>query len=144
MAKTSATVEVRVAQGEAFELLTTPERLGEWLVFHQSWQGDPPLRSALGKDARIDTVIDVKGTSLPLTWKIDAYDDPRDFRFSSKAKGVKIMIALAVAPAGAGSQVTFTLELGGLPVVGPIGKKAVDFLHDDVERSLEQFRTLVG
>ncbi len=142
MAETTAMIAIDAPPESVFALMTDPETFGDWLVFHDSWRGAPPAADALRAGLKVATVINVKGQRMPFDWKIDAYSPPAELRFSGKEKGVKVAIDLRVVPAGAGSSVSFRLELGGLPAMGPIGKAAVRQLHDDVEESLEQLRGL--
>lgn len=121
-----------------FALMTDLERFGDWMVFHDGWQGEAPAPSALKKGLKATSLLNVKGQVLPFDWTIDAYDPVKQLRFSGKEKGVKVSIALGVRTATAGSDVSFSLELTGLPVVGPIGKAVVKQLAGDVELSLDR------
>ena len=89
-------------------------------------------------------MLAVKGATAPFDWTVDAYAPPTEFRFSGKEKGVKVGISMSVKPSGAGAEVTFQLELGGLPMVGPVGKAAVKSLSGEVEESVQRFGALFG
>ncbi|MBM7365738.1 type II toxin-antitoxin system Rv0910 family toxin [Gordonia hydrophobica] len=144
MAKTVSSVVVALPPEAVFETLTDLSRFGEWLVFHDSWRGATPSRESLREGVSVSSVLEVKGATAPFDWTVDAYTPPSEFRFSGKEKGVKVRIVLAVRPAGSGSEVSFQLELGGLPMAGPVGKAVVKSLSDDVKTSVAQFGALVG
>ncbi|NLE82650.1 MAG: SRPBCC family protein [Rhodococcus sp.] len=142
MAKTLSSIVVPVSPDQAFAALTDFTRYGDWLIFHHSWRGEVPKRESLGVGSKVSSVLVVKGNTLPFDWQISVYSPPRELRFSGKEKGLQVTIKLSVAPRGGrGSEVTFQLELGGLPAVGPIGKAAVKSLHGDVEESMARFAT---
>ncbi|GAC56452.1 hypothetical protein GOHSU_07_00060 [Gordonia hirsuta DSM 44140 = NBRC 16056] len=144
MAKTSAWIDTALAPQEAFAALTDLSRFGDWLVFHDSWQDTVPKPADVAEGRTIASVINVKGTAIPLRWTVQTYRAPQAFRFAAKEKGVKVAIGFTVEPAGPGARIGFELGLSGLPVVGPIGKKVVQELHDDVVASLDRFAVLLG
>jgi hypothetical protein len=45
---------------------------------------------------------------------------------------------------GGGSEVVFTIELGGAPLFGPIGSGVAKALKGDIEKSLQTFVELYG
>lgn len=139
MAKTSDSIHVDLNPEDTFAAASDLARFDEWLVLHDGWRREVPTELGVGTAAT--SVVKAKGTRVRFDWKIDTYDPPRRVRFSGNGKGgVKAKIDLTVEPDGDGSQVTFLIDLGGLPLMGPVGKAAAKAVHGDVHRSLVQFR----
>lgn len=139
MAKTSDSIHVELSPEDTFAAASDLARFDEWLVLHDGWRREVPTELAVGTEAT--SVVKAKGTRVRFDWKIDTYDPPRRVRFSGSGKGgVKAKIDLTVEPDGDGSEVTFLIDLGGLPLMGPVGKAAAKAVHGDVHKSLEKFR----
>lgn len=145
MAKTSASISVDLSPDDTFTAASDLSRFDEWLVLHGGWSEDAAVPNDLAAGTKAKSVVNAKGTPIKFHWVIDTFDRPHRIMFSGKAKGgVKAKIDLAVEADGAGSKITFVLDLGGLPLIGPAGKAAVKVLHPDIEQSLAQFATVFG
>ncbi|AVM02024.1 toxin [Gordonia iterans] len=139
MAKTSDSIHVELSPEDTFAAASDLARFDEWLVLHDGWRREVPTELAVGTEAT--SVVKAKGTRVRFDWKIDTYDPPRRVRFSGSGKGgVKAKIDLTVEPDGDGSEVTFLIDLGGLPLMGPVGKAAAKAVHGDIHKSLERFK----
>ncbi|MFT3715982.1 MAG: SRPBCC family protein [Gordonia sp. (in: high G+C Gram-positive bacteria)] len=139
MAKTSDSIHVDLSPEDTFAAASDLPRFDDWLVLHDGWRGDIPEN--LGVGTKATSVVTVKGARVRFDWTIDTYDPPKRVRFSGSGKGgVKAKIDLTVKPDGDGSEVTFVIELGGLPMIGPAGKAAAKAVHGDVHRSLVRFK----
>ncbi|MFW0795733.1 SRPBCC family protein [Gordonia sp. CPCC 205515] len=145
MAKTSASVSVDLSPDDVFAAVSDLSRFDEWLILHGGWGDEVPVSDELVAGTRASSVVSAKGTPIGFDWVIDTFDRPRRIRFSGKAKGgVKAKIDLTIESVRDGSTLTFVLDLGGLPLIGPAGKLAVKTLHPDVEESLKQFAEVFG
>ncbi|GAA4738634.1 SRPBCC family protein [Gordonia alkaliphila] len=143
MAKTSDSISVDLTPDDTFAAASDLARFDDWLLLHDGWRREVPTGLAVGTKAT--SVVKAKGTRVRFDWTIDTYDPPRRVRFSGNGKGgVKAKIDLTVEPDGTGSKVTFLIDLGGLPLMGPVGKAAAKAVHGDVHRSLERFREIFG
>ncbi|GAC57517.1 hypothetical protein GOHSU_21_00090 [Gordonia hirsuta DSM 44140 = NBRC 16056] len=143
MAKTSDSVYVDLSPEDAFAAASDLSRFDDWLVLHDGWRAEVPEPADLAVGTKATSVVKVKGTRVRFDWKIDTYEPPRRVRFSGNGKGgVKAKIDLTVKPSGTGSEVTFQIDLGGLPLMGPVGKAAAKAVHGDVQKSLIRFRGL--
>lgn len=143
MAKTSDSISLDLSPDDTFAAASDLSRFDDWLVLHDGWRREVPTDLTVGTKAT--SVVKAKGTRVRFDWTIDTYDPPRRVRFSGNGKGgVKAKIDLTVEPDGTGSKVTFLIDLGGLPLMGPVGKAAAKAVHGDVHRSLERFREIFG
>lgn len=141
MAKTSDSVSVALSPEEAFAAASDLSRFDDWLILHDGWRGDVPGPGDLAVGTKVTSVVKAKGTRVRFDWKIDAFDPPNRVRFSGNGKGgVKAKIDLTVKPSAEGSEVTFLIDLGGLPLMGPVGKAAAKAVHGDIQKSLVRFR----
>lgn len=120
-------------------------RFDDWLVLHDGWRSELPARADLGVGTKVSSVIKLKGARVRFDWVVEQFDAPREVRFKGSGKGgVKAKIDLAIAPSGTGSTVTFTVDLGGLPLIGPAGKAAAMATKGDLSESLRRFREIFG
>lgn len=141
MAKTSDSISVDLSPDDTFAAASDLSRFDDWLLLHDGWRRDVPGPGELAVGAKATSVVKAKGTRVRFDWTIDTFDPPRRVRFSGNGKGgVKAKIDLTVEPDGTGSKVTFLIDLGGLPLMGPVGKAAAKAVHGDIHRSLERFR----
>lgn len=141
MAKTSDSVSVALSPEDAFAGVSDLSRFEDWLTLHDGWRGEVPAPGELRVGTKATSVVKLKGTRVRFDWKIDTFDQPRRIRFSGSGKGgVKAKIDLAVEPDAGGSAVTFQIHLGGLPLMGPVGKAAAKAVHGDIQKSLIRFR----
>lgn len=120
-------------------------RFDDWLVLHDGWRSEVPAPDALGAGTEVTSVITLKGVRVRFDWVVEHFDPPRGVRFKGSGKGgVKAKIDLAIKPNGAGSTVVFTVDLGGLPLIGPAGKAAALATKGDLQESLRRFRETFG
>ena len=90
-------------------------------------------------------MVKVKGTRVRVDWVIEAYEPITKARLKGNGKGgVKAKLELGIVPISAGSAVTFTVDLGGLPLIGPAGKAAAMAVSGDLRKSLDNFREVFG
>lgn len=143
MAKTSDSISVDLRPEDTFAAASDLSRFDDWLVLHDGWRSRVPGSDELAVGTKVTSVVKVKGTRVRFDWKIDTFDPPHRVRFSGSGKGgVKAKIDLTVTPKGDGSEVTFLIDLGGLPLMGPVGKASAMAVHGDIEKSLVKFRAL--
>lgn len=143
MAKTSDTIAIALSPEDTFAAVSDLARFDDWLELHDGWRGEVPTELAVGTTAT--SVVSVKGARVRFDWTIDKFDRPTRVLFSGHGKGgVKAKIDLTVKPSGDGSEVTFLIDLGGLPLIGPAGKAAAKAVHGDIHRSLIRFTKAFG
>lgn len=114
-------------------------------MLHDGWRSELPTADELRKGTTLSSVITAKGTRVRFTWEIEKFDRPREVVLKGSGKGgVKAKLNLSVKPDGDGSTITFLIDLGGLPLMGPVGKAAALAVKGDVHTSLQKFTALFG
>ncbi|WP_273490897.1 type II toxin-antitoxin system Rv0910 family toxin [Gordonia otitidis] len=141
MAKTSGSIEVDLSPEDTWSAASDLSRYSEWLILHDAWRSPLPEPGELAKGTEISSVVIVKGTRIRFDWVVDAFEPTRQVRLKGSGKcGIKAKLDLAISPTDAGSSVVFTVDLGGLPLIGPAGKAAAMAVSGDLNKSLATFR----
>ncbi|MEO9327132.1 type II toxin-antitoxin system Rv0910 family toxin [Gordonia aurantiaca] len=141
MAKTSDSIEVDLSPEDTWAAASDLSRYSEWLVIHEVWRSPIPAPEDLRKGVEISSIVKVKGTRVRFDWVIEKFEPVSHVRLKGNGKGgVKAKLDLGISPTSRGSEVTFTVDLGGLPLIGPVGKTAVLAVSGDLRKSLERFR----
>jgi len=145
MAKTSDSIEVDLSPDDTWAAASDLSRYDDWLVLHDAWRSPVPSAGELRKGTTVASIVKVKGTRVRFDWVIDTYQPTERVLLKGSGKGgVKAKLDLAIAPTEAGSKVTFTVDLGGLPLIGPAGKAAAMAVSGDLRKSLATFREVFG
>lgn len=143
MAKLTAKADVPLAPEETWDKASNLEDFGTWFLVHEGWRSELPAQ--LAKGTEISSVVSVKGLRNRVKWTIKEYDAPRRLVLKGDGKGgVKLGLVIDVSEKGDGSEVAFTVELGGAPLFGPIGKGVAKALEGDIDKSLAKFVELYG
>ncbi|QNG17733.1 SRPBCC family protein [Rhodococcus triatomae] len=143
MAKLIAKADVPLPPGETWDKASDLENFGTWFLVHEGWRSELPTQ--LAKGTELSSVVTVKGLRNRVKWTIKEYDAPRRLVLKGDGKGgVKLGLVIDVSEKGDGSEVAFTVELGGAPLFGPIGKGVAKALEGDIDKSLEKFVELYG
>ncbi|MFT4044706.1 MAG: SRPBCC family protein [Gordonia sp. (in: high G+C Gram-positive bacteria)] len=141
MATTRGSVEVDLSPEDTWSAVTDLSRYDEWLVLHEGWRSPVPAPDELANGTRVSSVVVVKGTRIRFDWTVNEFRPVQRVTLKGSGKGgVKAALDLTIVPAGTGSSVGFAVDLGGLPLIGPVGKAAALAVAGDVERSLIRFR----
>lgn len=145
MAKTSESIHVDLSPDDTFLHAADLEQYPEWLVMHDGWRSPLPTIDDLKKGTKLSSVIVVKGVRVRFNWEIEKFDRPKEVALKGSGKGgVKAKLDLVVKPDGDGSTITFNIDLGGLPLIGPAGKAAIMAVKGDIAKSLEKFNAIYG
>ncbi|WP_228000996.1 type II toxin-antitoxin system Rv0910 family toxin [Nocardia australiensis] len=143
MAKLKVTVEVPISPDAAWSHTSNLHELDKWLTMHEAWRSEVPDELTVGTS--LVGVASAKGLRNRVTWTVRAAEPPRRLALTGAGKGgTKFGLEMLVAPKGAGSTVTVSIELGGAPLFGPIGSGVARALKGDIERSLDRFVELYG
>lgn len=143
MAKVKDTIEVGVTPEATWERVLDLSSYDEWLTLHEGWRSPLPGPDEVGKGLKMSSVIASRGTRVRFDWKVDAFDPPHRVSLKGSGKGgVKVTLILAVDPAPQGSRLTFEIELGGLAMMGPVGKITAKVVKSEIESSLKKFHDL--
>jgi uncharacterized protein YndB with AHSA1/START domain len=98
------------------ELAQPPEAVFPWLLEQDKvpqWTSDLAryeTDGALRPGARVTQVLKMGGSELPLNLELIRYEPPRAVETRTETNGVKLTIAYALEPAGAGTRLTQTLD----------------------------------
>ncbi|GAC68257.1 type II toxin-antitoxin system Rv0910 family toxin [Gordonia soli] len=145
MAKTSDSIDVDMSPEDTWSAATDLARYPEWLTLHEGWRSELPAPDEIAEGVEVASVIALKGTRVRFQWTVAEYQPPKHVLLKGNGKGgVKAKLDLAVAPTDTGSTVTFTIDLGGLPLMGPAGKAAAKVVSGDLRKSLANFRDVFG
>lgn len=141
MAKLNLSGDVPMAPNVTWDKLSDLSQLQNWMALHEAWRGPVPEKLSVG--AQLGGIVLAKGMRNRVTWTVKTYEPPRRMSLSGAGKGgTKYGFELSVAPNGSGSTLTLEFELGGWPLMGPIGAALALAVKGDLERSLERFRSL--
>jgi carbon monoxide dehydrogenase subunit G len=143
MAKVSDSVRVDMSVEDAWAHASDLSQYDEWLTLHDGWRSEVPAPSDLTKGVKVSSVVKLKGVRVRFNWTVEKFDPPHEVRLKGDGKGgVKAKLDLAITSDGDGAKVTFEIDLGGLPLIGPAGKAAALATRDDLHRSLENFKSV--
>lgn len=142
MAAFSHTVRIARAPAEVFPWLLEADKVPRWTGNLEAYEvdGGGPVREG----SRVRQVLDVSGHRVDVEMEIARHDPPRTAESRFSTNGIDVVTTYALAPAGAGTELTQTLEAkaGGfsarmlLPVVKPR-------LERKLTEDLERLRTLL-
>ena len=142
MGQISTSVELPAAPERVFELSGDPNNFEKWLTLHVKFKGDVP---ALAEGAQFTEVISMMGMPNTITWTVDEYEAPKKLKISGTGMaGVKVAITVAVEPHGEGSKLDLSTDFEGQMIVGALGKAIEKQGQVELEKSIEQFKTLLG
>ena len=137
MASFSHTISVPKAPGEVFPWLLDEDKVPQWTTRLQAYDvlGD----GAIGRGTKIRQVLTVSGQALDIELEIIRYDPPGSAESRFETNGISVETTYALLEAGAGTELTQTLEgkASGfkarllVPVVQP---KLEAKLTEDLER----------
>ncbi|MGB3699032.1 MAG: SRPBCC family protein [Gordonia sp. (in: high G+C Gram-positive bacteria)] len=145
MAKTSDSIHVALSPEDTFACAADLSRYDDWLILHDGWRSPLPAADELAKGSKVSSVVSVKGARVRFAWEIEKFDKPHEVVLKGNGKGgVKAKINLLVEPDGDGSKVTFLIDLGGLPLIGPAGKAAAIAVKGNISKSLARFTEIFG
>ncbi|WP_435277978.1 type II toxin-antitoxin system Rv0910 family toxin [Rhodococcus yananensis] len=143
MAKLEVATDLPLGPQAAWERASDLAAFGDWLTIHDGWRSDLP--TVLETGTTLQSVVSVKGMRNRVAWTVRELDAPHHVVLKGSGKGgTKFGMQLSVAPAGSGSRLTMTIELGGAPLFGPIGSGVARALQGDLDASLRRFAELYG
>lgn len=144
MAKLELSRELSLPPEQAWVHASNLAELGDWLSMHQGWRSDLPDELAVG--TTVVGVAGAKGLRNRVTWTVREIDAPTLLEIAGDGVGgTKYALKLTVTPVANGSGgCTFTvrIDMGGLPLFGPIGATVARAVKGDIERSIKQFEKL--
>ncbi|EOM77747.1 SRPBCC family protein [Rhodococcus rhodnii] len=143
MARLTSKIDVPLPPDEVWKHASDLDAFDSWLSVHEAWRGELPAELSAGTE--LSSVVRVKSFRNRVTWKIQEYTPPRNLKLKGDGKGgVKLGLVVDVKEKGDGSELAFTIELGGAPLFGPIGRTVAKALEGDIDASLARFVEIYG
>jgi uncharacterized protein YndB with AHSA1/START domain len=102
----SHSVELAQPPEAVFPWLLDQDKVPRWTSDLARYEADAQLRTG----AHVKQVLRLGGSELALNLELTRYEPPRTVETRTETNGVKLAIAYALEPAGAGTRLTQTLE----------------------------------
>lgn len=143
MGQISTSVELPAAPEKVFEVAADPNNFEKWLTLHVKFKGDVPAQLTAG--AQYTEVISMMGMPNTITWTVDEYEAPKKMKVSGTGMaGVQVAITIAVEPVGDGAKLDLSTDFEGQMIVGALGKAIEKQGLAELDKSIEQFKALLG
>ncbi len=143
MGKIEKTVHFDAAPEKVWGVVSDPSRFGDWLGMHKSWKGEVPAEFTKG--SQVTAVVSLLNMPNTITWTVDEYEPPKSVRLSGTGMaGVQVAIALDVAPADSGTDMSITAEFEGQMIVGAIGQAVEKAGNQELDESMGRLTELVA
>lgn len=143
MGRISTSIELPAAPEKVFELAGDPNNFEKWLTLHVKFKGELP--AALSEGAQFTEVISMMGMPNTITWNVDEFDAPKKLSISGTGMaGVQVKITIAVEPDGEGSTLDLATDFEGQMIVGALGKAIEKQGQAELQKSIDQFKALLG
>lgn len=141
MAKVEVSTTSEVEPEAAWKLASDLQRFDEWMTIFGGWRSEVP--STIEEGTCVASLIKLKGFRNVIYWEVTHYDEPNSIELKGRGRGgVRITVAMAVTPQGAGSDFQLTADLSGGVLSGPVGRLVARVLRSDVKRSVENLAEL--
>ena len=137
MASFSHTVEIARPPAEVFPWLLEEDKVPQWTGHLEAYEriGD----GALGRGSRVRQVLVVSGRTIDVELELTGYDPPSSAETRFSTNGIDVVNGYSLAPAGAGTRLTQSVEAKArsisarilVPVVKP---RLEEKLTEDLER----------
>ncbi|WP_020666656.1 type II toxin-antitoxin system Rv0910 family toxin [Amycolatopsis nigrescens] len=143
MGQISASVDLPAKPDKVWAEFSNPNNFEKWLTIHTKWSGEVPTEFAEG--SKVTEVVTLMGMANKIEWTVDSYQPPSSLSISGTGMaGVKVKFDLSVEETAEGSRATIDAEFTGQMIVGALGKAVEKDGKKNLDKSLEQFATLLG
>ncbi|BDB42620.1 MULTISPECIES: type II toxin-antitoxin system Rv0910 family toxin [Mycobacterium] len=134
-----ATVDVSttsaVSPEAAWKLASDLKRFDEWMTIFGGWRGEVP--DTVEQGTCVSSLIKVKGFRNVIHWEVTHYDEPNSIELQGRGRGgVRLAVAMSVAPDDEGSTFNLNADLSGGVLSGPVGRLVARVLRSDVRKSV--------
>lgn len=141
MAKVEVSTTSEVEPEAAWKLASDLGRFDEWMTIFGGWRSEVP--STIEEGTCVASLIKVKGFRNVIHWEVTHYDEPNAIELQGRGRGgVRITVAMAVAPKDPGSNFQLTADLAGGVLSGPVGRLVARVLRSDVKKSVQNLAEL--
>lgn len=115
MASVTASTDLTVGPDKTWQVLSDPARFSSWMVNHQGFIGDPPVR--FGPGSSFSQRLVIMNMPAEVQWRVEGLEEPRRLVFTGAGPmGIAMTAAYLIEPRGTGSVVTAGLEFTGAAV----------------------------
>lgn len=119
VAKVELSRNLSISPEEARSHVSDLSSLGDWLTMHEGWRSDLPDELTVGT-----TIGRISSASR------------------RRSRRHQVRVADEVKPLPNGCVFRLKIDLGGAPLIGPIGMAASRAVKGDIERSIKKFEEL--
>lgn len=141
MAKVDVSTTSDVDPEAAWKLASDLARFDEWMTIFGGWRGEVPPN--VKKGTRVSSLIKVKGFRNVIHWEVTHYDEPNSIELQGRGRGgVRITVAMSVAPRNPGSDFHLAADISGGVLGGPVGRLVARVLRSDVQKSVKNLAEL--
>jgi carbon monoxide dehydrogenase subunit G len=145
MAKLERTIDIEAPPEEVYDILTDPERLGEWVTIQEELVEAPDL--PLEKGDRIVQRMKVVGKSFEVAWDVEVADRPTKVQWSGKGPmGAVARATYELDPNGnGGTRFSYTNEydVPGGPIGKVAGRALVSASGGEADGSLKRLKQMI-
>lgn len=143
MGQISTSVDLPASPEKVFEIAGDPNTFEKWLTLHVKFKGELPAE--LSQGSQFTEVISMMGLPNTITWTVDEYEAPKTLTISGTGMaGVQVKITIAVEAAGKGTKLDLSTNFEGQMIIGALGKAIEKQGQAELEKSIDQFKTLLG
>ena len=139
MASFSHTVEIARPPAEVFPWLLEEDKVPRWTGHLEAYEriGD----GALGRGSRVRQVLVVSGRTIDVELELTGYDPPTSAETRFSTNGIDVVNGYSLAPAGAGTRLTQSVEAKARSISARILVPVVQpRLEEKVTEDLERLR----
>jgi len=139
VASFSHTVEIARPPAEVFPWLLEEDKVPRWTGHLEAYEriGD----GALGRGSRVRQVLVVSGRTIDVELELTGYDPPTSAETRFSTNGIDVVNGYSLAPAGAGTRLTQSVEAKARSISARILVPVVQpRLEEKVTEDLERLR----
>ncbi|QLL05110.1 type II toxin-antitoxin system Rv0910 family toxin [Mycobacterium vicinigordonae] len=141
MAQVDVSTTSDVSPEAAWKLASDLKRFDEWMTIFGGWRGEVPATVEQG--TCVSSLIKVKGFRNVIHWEVTHYDEPNSIELRGHGRGgVRLAVAMSVAPNDQGSTLHLHADLSGGVLSGPVGRLVARVLRSDVRNSVQNLAEL--
>ena len=138
MQRVERTARIPAPPSEVFEYLSDLDNLAEWQTGIVNAERDDSGPMRIGSSARVTRELMGQRLAVPLT--VTDYEPPTRLGIASEVSGVKAaaMLDLETADDGAGTQISFAMEIRGSGLTSFMEPMIASAAKGDIESSLQR------
>jgi hypothetical protein len=132
MAKTERSTDIAKPPEEVFPYLFEEDKVPQWTTGLHGYERVDG--GALGRGSKFRENLEVSGQKIDAVLEVTAYDPPRGAETRTEIRGIDVISTYSLAPEGAGTRLTQTVEAKG---GGLKGRVLIPVIQPHLERKLD-------